>query len=134
MAETLDDAVDRERRQVGAIIFDQQQAGLRTADLGDRSGDRARQAGATRDSGLDDGAPGRRGIDKIGIDEQRRQRINRRGDLRLVGGDAMTTAGGALGLAASASASARRTSGDGSSSSISMAPSAAPRSSAERSE
>ena len=47
---------------------------------------------------------------------------------------ASTMAGGALGLAASASASARRTSGEGSSSSISIAPSAAPRSSGERSE
>ena len=134
MAEALDDAVDRKRRHVGAVIFDQQQAGLRAADLGDRGGDGARQAGAARDRGLDDGAAGRRGIDKIGIDEQRLQRIDGAAICGWSAASAMTMAGGALGLAASASASARRTSGDGSSSSISMAPSAAPRSSAERSE
>ena len=53
-------------------------------------------------------------------------------------GDIFTDLGaalvGGLGLAASASASARRTSGEESSSSISIAPSAAARSSADRSE
>ena len=69
MTEALDDAVERERRDVGAGIFQQQQAGFRRADFGDRRGNGARQRGTAGDRGLHRGAAGRDRIDQIGIDE-----------------------------------------------------------------
>ncbi len=69
MTEALDDAVDRERRDIGAGIFHQQQAGFRRADFGDRRGDGARQRGAAGDRRLHGGGAGGDRIDQIGIDE-----------------------------------------------------------------
>ena len=72
MAEALDDAVDRERRDIGVGIFQQREAGLRRSDFGDGGGHRARQqergprwrACRRRD--------GRDRIDQVGVDQQRR--------------------------------------------------------------
>ena len=69
MAEPLDDAVDRERRNVGGGILHQHQAGFRRAHFGDRRGDGARQRGAAGDRRLHRGAAGRDRIDQIGVDE-----------------------------------------------------------------
>ena len=86
MAEALDQPIGRDRRNVGIAILRQQQTRFRRADFGDGGGDRTRQAGAAGDRGLHDAAAGRDRIDQIGIDEKRRQRQHRRGDLRLIGG------------------------------------------------
>ena len=136
MAVPRDDAVERERHDLGVRIFQQHQAGLGAADLGDRRRDRrtadpARPAIATWRAGI----AGRDRIDQIGVEEQRRALAAparpRRADRRRAHG---RRSAAPLRCAANTSASARRTSGDGSSSSMIMAPSAAARSLSERSE
>ena len=72
MAVALDDAVERERRDLGLRVLDQHQAGLGRPDLGDGGGDRARQPGAAGDRGLRRRAAGRHRIDQVGIDQERR--------------------------------------------------------------
>ena len=48
MAEPLDDAVERELRDLGARVLDQHKTRFCRADLGDGSGDRRRQILAAR--------------------------------------------------------------------------------------
>jgi CheY-like chemotaxis protein len=84
MAMAFDDAVDRERRDVGTVVVQQRQAGFRRADFGDRGRDRTRQGRTARDRGLDRRSAGCHRVDQIGIDEQRRQRQHGRRDVRLV--------------------------------------------------
>ena len=87
MAEAGDDAVERERRDLGLHVLDQHQTGLGRADLGDGGGDGARQRGAVGDRGLRLRAAGRDRIDQIGVDQERRMLEHPARHLRLVGGE-----------------------------------------------
>ena len=87
MAEARDDAIERERNDLGAVVLDQHQAGLGGADLGDRGRDRARQIGAARDRGLGLRPADRDRIDQVGIHQERRMLEHPARDLRLVGGE-----------------------------------------------
>ena len=89
MAEPLDDAVDRERRDIGVGIFQERETGLRGADFGDRRGQRARQHGAASDGRLCRRLRRGHQIDEIGFLQQRRQREDRHRDLRLIVGERM---------------------------------------------
>ena len=57
------------------------------ADFGDGGRNRARQGGAACDRDLHRTVAGRDRVDQVGVDEKRRQRQHRRGDLRLIGGE-----------------------------------------------
>ena len=130
MTETLDDAIDGKRRDVGIAVFDQQQTGFRACRLRQS---RRRPSTAMRPGSQSTPGSWLRPSRPHRPDQRRRRAATAHRPARRSAADRprarATIAGGALGLAASTSASARRTSGDGSSSSISIAPSAAARSS-----
>ena len=86
IAKPLDHASNRQRRDFGAVIFRQNLTRLGIAAFGKRGGDRGRQYGPARDRGLHRLASGCDPIHEIGVDQKRRQGINRRCDLRLVAG------------------------------------------------
>ena len=86
MAETFDDAVDGERRNIGVRILQKRKTRLRRADLGDGRGQRARQHGAAGDCHLRFRMTGGDQVDQIVFREQRRSRQNRQRDFRLIGG------------------------------------------------
>ena len=87
MAVARDDAIERERNDLGAVVLDQHQAGFGGADLGDRGRDRARQVGAARDRGLRlRPAHGDR-IDQVGVHQERRMLEHPARNLRLIGGE-----------------------------------------------
>ena len=65
MAEAFDDAIDRERRDIGVRIFNEREASLRRADFGDGGGEEARQHGAPSDHHLRFGLTGGDQIDLI---------------------------------------------------------------------
>ena len=85
MPKSFDHPVDRDRRHLGVAVFRKHKACLCRADFCDRSCDRARQACAGRDRRLHGAVSRRYRIDQIGVDEKRRQRQDRRSDLRLIG-------------------------------------------------
>ena len=136
MAEAIDDAVHRERRDVGVGIFQAAQgrppprptsaiAAASERDSSARAGDRDLHIGMT----------GGDQVDQIVFEQQRRARQHRQRDIRLIGRQRMhddrrrlLRGGEHLGKRAAAP------SGDGSSSSMIIAPSAAARSSDDRSE
>ena len=82
---TLENPIDRELGDLGFAIFRKHQTSLGRADLGERSRDRALQAGTARDGHLDVFVSGGDSVDQISVDEERRQRQDRRSDLRLIG-------------------------------------------------
>ncbi len=82
----VDDAIERERCDLGLWIFDQHQAGLRHADFGDRRRHRARQRGTVGDRGLSLRPAGGYGVHEIGVDQQGRMLEHPAGDFRLIGG------------------------------------------------
>ena len=135
MAVALDDAVPRERRQLGIGIFDQFERGRRRADFGDRGANRGRQIRC--------GARWRIASRCCRSRRCRRDR-HRSAAANVRAWAARPRAGRARAPARSrparrccgenTSAMAWRTSGEASSSSINSAPSAAARSSSERSE
>jgi hypothetical protein len=84
MAVAINHAVDRERRKVGRCILDQDEAGMRGADLRNRGGNRARQVEPPGDRGLHIARPDRHEIDEISVDEERRVKQHRSRDLGLV--------------------------------------------------
>jgi len=77
---------------------------------------------------------GRDDVDEVGIDQQRRKFEHRKRDRRLVQRQRLHDGGGRLGAARKHLGHRWRTSGDASSSCIKSAPSAAARSSADKSE
>ena len=77
MAEALDDAVDREQRDIGVGIFQQREAGLRRADFGNGRGERARQQRAAGDRDLRVRMAGGDQVDQIVFEQQRRARQHR---------------------------------------------------------
>jgi hypothetical protein len=83
--EAGENAVDRECGHLRVAILRKHEAGLGGADLGKRRSDRALQAGAACDRDLHVFVSGSDRVDQIGIDEQRRERQHRSGDLRLIG-------------------------------------------------
>jgi len=68
------------------VVFRQNLTSLGTAKFGKRSCDRRRQCGAAGNCRLNGVAPHCHPIRQIGIDQKRRQRVDRRRDLRLVRG------------------------------------------------
>jgi hypothetical protein len=86
MAEPFDDAIDRVRRDIGGVIFRHHQTRFLGTGLGHRRRHHARQRGAAGDGGLNSSVCGNDGLYKIGIDEERRSRVDKRRYLRLVGG------------------------------------------------
>ena len=71
MAEPFDDAIDRQRREIGIAAFDQHQAGFCRTHFSDRRSDRTRQSGPARDCGLHGWRSGRDSVDQVGIDKER---------------------------------------------------------------
>ena len=71
MAMALDDAVPRERRQLGIGVLDQFERGRGDADFGDRGADRRRQIDAAGDGALHLVIAGRDDVDEIGVDQKR---------------------------------------------------------------
>jgi hypothetical protein len=88
MAEALDDAVERERHDLGARILDQHETGLGRSDLSNGGGDRAWKLRSVGDGGLRRRLPGRDRVDEIGVDQKRRMLQHPGRHLRLVGGKA----------------------------------------------
>ena len=84
MPEPLHDAVERERHDLGLLVLQQREAGFGAADLGDRSRNRARQAGAAGDRNLPRRLAARHRLDQVGIEQQRRTLQHRSGDVRLI--------------------------------------------------
>ncbi len=89
MAEPLDDAVDREHRDIGVVVFQERKAGLGRADFGNGGGERARQHDAAGDRDLGIGMTGGNQVDQIVFQQQRRARQHRHRDVRLIGGERM---------------------------------------------
>ena len=69
MAEAVDDAIKRERRNRRLRILDEHQAGLRRSDFGDGGRDRRRKVGTIRDCGLHFQPAGRHRVDEVGVDQ-----------------------------------------------------------------
>ena len=88
MAETRDNAVERDGRDFGRGVLDQHQGGFRRSDLGDRGGHRARQLPPARNGGLRRRPGGCDRIDEIGIEQKRRACEHVARDLGLIGGKA----------------------------------------------
>jgi hypothetical protein len=84
MTEALHDPVERERRNLGARVLDENQAGLGRSDFRDGGGYGGRQQGAARNSKLRRRPKGRNRIDQVGVDQQRRMLEHVRSDLRLI--------------------------------------------------
>ena len=84
MSEALDEAVERERRDLGARVLDHHQAGLRRADLGDGGRHRGSESPTVRDRELRRRRPGRHRIDEIGLDQERRMLQHPTRDLGLI--------------------------------------------------
>jgi hypothetical protein len=78
------DAVERKRRDLGAVVLGQDQAGLGGSDFGDGGRDHARERAAAGDRGLDARMARADVVDQIGIEQQRRVFEHDRGDIRLV--------------------------------------------------
>ena len=81
-----DDAIERERRDLGLGIFDQNKAGFGDADLGNGGRHRAREILPVGDRTLRNRTTGRDGVDQIGVDKQRRMLKHPARDLGLIGG------------------------------------------------
>ncbi len=88
MAEAGDDAVERERHDLGERVLDQDETGLGRTDLGDGGGHRARKLRAVGDRGLRLRRAGRDRVDEIGVEQKRRVLQHPGRDLGLVGGEA----------------------------------------------
>jgi hypothetical protein len=71
MTEALHDPVERERRNLGARVLDENQAGLGRADFRDRRRYGARQRHATRNGELRLRPEGRDRVDQVGVDQER---------------------------------------------------------------
>ena len=69
---TLDDAIERERRDFGIVVFQQHETGFGASDFGDGGRDRSRQRLAPGDCDLARRFSGRNRVDQIGVHEQRR--------------------------------------------------------------
>ena len=96
MAVTLDDAVPRERRQLGIGVLDQFERGGGRADFGDRGGYRRRQVDPAGDRALRLAVAGRDDVDEIGIDQKRGMFEHRQRDRRLVERERLHDRGAAL--------------------------------------
>ena len=83
MSEALNDAIKRERRNLGARILDQDQTRLRRTDFRDRGGHRRRKAATVGDGKLDPRVACGRRIDEIAVDHQRRMLQHPARNLRL---------------------------------------------------
>ena len=89
MAEAGNDAVERERSDLGFLVLDQHEAGFRRSDLGNGGRHHPRQGVAAGDRRLHLVWRGGDHVDEIGVDEQGRTPEHHGGDVGLVGRERM---------------------------------------------
>ena len=88
-AEAFGNPVDGELRHIGFRILNQGQAGFRSANFRNRSGDRTRQPHAACNRGLHFRVAAGNELHQIGVDEQRRVFQHDRSNFSLVAGERM---------------------------------------------
>jgi len=72
IAEPVDHPIDRQRRDLGAVVFRQNLTSLGAAEFGKRARDRGRQNGTAGNCGLNGIPAGCDSIYEIGVDQSRR--------------------------------------------------------------